>query len=162
MKKKGAMVGVIKLFGDFLLSSWIWNITFDWFHPIITAIVMFCLLRFIMRKGRLESLAISICAQLFAFGLLTVNVTFGLVKLLGWQYDALKAGQALQMMHVFIPTLWLGLIYAIFQSLFFLFGRLIWRYNLIAFLVLTWVSNSIGVVVSYTFIRMIEICYYID
>ncbi len=147
--------------GDFLLTNWIWNITFDIYHPIVTAIIMFCLLRFMLHRRRLESLAISIIMQVFAFGLLTIEVVFGFIRVLQWQYDPLPADQAMEMMGVLMPSLWVGLIYALFQSLFFIMSRALWRFNLKKYLLMTWISNGCGALISYMLINMVELYYYI-
>lgn len=153
---------VIKSIGDWLLSAWIWNITFDWFHPFFTGIIMFCLLRFVMYQQRLKSLLITATAQFFAFGLLWVKVAFVQATIFGWQYEPLQVADAVNMMQVLLPSISLGIIYAVFQSLFFILGRFFWRYNLFAYLVMTWLSNSIGSFLSYMFIRMIEVWYYVE
>ncbi len=155
------MNAITKWIGDFLLTSWIWNITFDVYHPFVTGIVMFCLLRFMLHRRRLESLAISLIVQLFAFGLLTAEVVFGVIRMLGWQYEPLPTEEAMNMMHVLVPSLWVGILYAIFQSLFFMIGRCIWRFNLKRFLVMTWISNGCGAIISYMLINMVEVYYYI-
>lgn len=155
------MNNVVKWVGDFLLTSWIWNITFDIYHPIVTGIIMFCLLRMVMHRRRLESFAISTMLQLCTFGLFTAKVIFGVINFLGWQYEPLPAEEAMNMMHTFIPSLYVGLLYALFQSLFFILGRCIWRYNLTRFLTMTWVSNFCGALISYMLINIVEVYYYI-
>jgi hypothetical protein len=152
----------LKTVGDFFLSTWIWNVTFGWIHPIIAGIVLFFLLRFILHRKRFESFVISIIAQLFAFGMLAAKVVFGFVKLLGWQYEPLPAPQALEMMKVFMPSLSLGIMYAIFQSILFILCRLVWRYNLTGFLIMTWISNGMSVLICYALISMVEMWYYVS
>lgn len=152
---------IVKIIGDFLLSSWIWNITFDWYHPIVTGIVMFCLLHFVMHRRYMQSLAISLMTQFFSFGLLAAKVIFVFIRMLGWQYEPLAVGQAVEMMNTFMPSLYVGILYALFQSIFFIIGRCIWRFNLRSFVVMTWVSNGFGVIISYMLINMTELYYYI-
>lgn len=150
-----------KWIGDFLLTSWIWNITFDIYHPLVTGIVMFFLLRLVMHRRRLESFFISGMIQLCTFGLFTAKVVFGIITFLGWQYEPLHTEQAVTMLHTLIPSLYVGLVYALLQSLFFILGRCVWRYNLKKFLMMTWVSNFCGALISYMIINMVEVYYYI-
>ncbi len=154
-------MNITKRIGDFLLSTWLWHITFDWFHPIVTGIVMFCLLRFVMRRPRVPSFVMSSGLQLSTFGVFSGNIIFILIRWLGWHYQGLNAEEAMYMLNPLVPSLWVGLVYALIQSLFLLIGRCLRRFNLQSFLVLTWVSNSIGAMISYMLINMVEIYYYI-
>ncbi len=152
---------VVKFLGDFFLSAWIWNITFDWFHPIITGITMFLLLRFTMRRKRIKSIAISIGAQVFAFALLSVIVVGGLVCCWEWSYAPTDAHEAIKLLSIAYASISLGLIYTLFHMIFFSIGFLLWRYNLIAFVVLSLISNGVGIMLSYMMIRMVELWYYV-
>jgi len=150
-----------KMLGDFLLSAWLWNITFDRFHPIVTGFVMFCLVRMVLRQKRMRALAISVGAQFFALCVLTVKVVCGFINWIDWRYEPLHAHEAIPMMSVLYPCLAVGVLYGAFQSLFFIGGRLFFRYDLSKLLIITWVSNGIGAFISYTLINMIELWYYV-
>ena len=151
---------IFKLIGNFFLSAWIWNITFDWFHPVITGCIMFLVLRFILCRKTLRAILISFTAQVFALGMLT-GTAIGLSELLQWQYDPLNSKVALAAMNTLYASLSLGLVYTIFHAIYFAIGYLIWRYNLSAFLVMTVLSNSLAFALSYMFIRMAKVWYYV-
>ena len=155
------MNGIVKAIGDFFLSAWIWNLTFDWFHPAVTGTIMFLILRLIFRRIRLHALMISFIAQLFAFGAIAL-VGMGLTEYLQWYYEPVHSKIALAAMNSFYASLKLALIYTLFQAIYFTVGHIIWRYNLHAFLVMVFLSNGIGFALSYMFIEMAKVWYYVD
>lgn len=149
--------------GDFFLSAWLWNITFDWYHPIITGMIMFLMMRIVLRKKRIPALLVTIGAQLFAFVCLFVLVSGLLVHALNWTYEPFDdARYALSMMNELYASLCLGLVYAIFQTIYFFGGRFFLQYNSIAFVLITWISNGIGMLISYLFIRMVILWQYVN
>ena len=149
-----------KIVGDFFLSLWIWQMTFDLFHPAITLVAMYTLLRFSMGRKRVRSLAIAVGAQLAVLGILTAIVPALLINTLGWSYEPLDLSHAVGMMRIFVPALSLGIFYALVQIVYFAIGRIFWRYNLISYVALTLISNGVGVAVSYLLIRAVEFSYY--
>ncbi len=153
-------MAIFKQIGDFFLSAWIWNLTFDWFHPVITGCVMFLIVRIIFRRGTLHSLFISFLAQAVTITILSI-IAMGLSDYLQWRYDPVDAKVAIAMLNVFYASLSLAIIYTIVQLIYFAVGHFIWRYNLYAFLVMTVLSNTIGFVMSYMFIQMVRVWYYV-
>lgn len=154
------MYRIIKPVGDFFLSAWIWNLTFDWFHPVITGTVMFIIFRLIFRRTRLHALIGSFFAQVAAFGALCL-IAMGMSEYLNWYYSPLESKVALAAMNTFYASLSLSIIYTLFQSIYFTIGHFIWRYNLQAFLVMVLLSNGIAFGVSYMFIEMAKAWYYV-
>lgn len=152
---------ILKSIGNFFLSAWIWNLTFDWFHPVVTGFSMFLILRLIFRRTRLHAMVISVMAQLWAFGGL-MFIIMGLSEYLQWHYDPLHPKVALAAMNTFYASLQLALVYTLFQVLYFILGKIIWRYNLHAFLVMVFLSNGIGLTLSYMFIQMAKAWYYVE
>ena len=151
----------IKAIGDIIVSSWIWNITFDWYHPLLAFIFMFCFLRFILKQKSIEAIGISFFAQVFAFGLLSAIVVFGLVYFFNWQFEPLHAQHAIQSMKVFMPSITLAIIYALNQTLLLAGARCIWSFNITNFIILVWASNGCAAFFSYMLIRMTEFWYYV-
>ncbi len=149
--------------GDFFLSAWLWNITFDWFHPIITGVIMFLMMRIVLRKKRVPSLIVTTGAQLFSFVCLLGLVNGILVNALNWTYEPFDdARYALSMMNELYASLSLGLVYAIFQTIYFFVGRIFWQYNAIAYTLIAWISNGIGMLLSYFLIRMVILWQYVN
>lgn len=155
------MYEILKAIGNFFLSAWIWNITSDWFHPIITGIVMFLILRLIFWRARLYALTISFMAQVFAFGLLSL-IAIVLADYLHWQYDPVDAKVAVAVMNSFYASLFLASSYTLFHLVYFTVGHFIWRYNLSAFFAMIFLSNGMGFVLSYMFVEMAKAWYYVS
>lgn len=153
---------IMHALGDFFLSAWLWHITFDWFHPLVTGIIMFLMMRILLRRKRIPSLLITTGAQCFSFICLYILVDCFLVKAFHWTYEPFDdVRYALSMMNELYASLCLGLVYAIFQSIYFFIGRFFWRYNSIAFAMIAWISNGVGMLLSYLFIRMVIVWHYV-
>ncbi len=153
-------MNLFKMLGDFILSAWIWQFTADWFHPVITGIVMFFIMRWVMRRPRMQAILISICAQLFALGLLSLIAVGILVQIFNWEFAAITPEEGITRIGAFMPSIGLGIIYAILQSLFFRLGSYFWPQNVRGLVVLSWISNGIGAILSYMCIRFVEIMTY--
>ncbi len=153
-------MNLFKPIGDFFLSAWIWNLTFDWFHPAVTGFFMFLILWILLRRSAARSLSMSLLAQLFAGAVLSLIVV-GLTEYLNWSYDPLDAKVAIATMNVFTASLSVALIYALLHAIYFTIGYIIWRYNLHSFLVMVVLSNGLGFLFSYMFIRMVRVWYYV-
>lgn len=151
---------IVRIIGDTILSSWIWQFTADWFHPVVTGIVMFFLLRITMRRSRSRSLLISFVAQIVAAGMLTIIAIGVLVHIFGWEFAQMDPYEGVKQITIFTPSILLGLLYAIFQSLLFVLVSFFWQINLVGYIVVSWISNGIGAILSYLFISMVEIMKY--
>lgn len=154
-------MNIFKALGDFLLSSWIWQFTADWFHPIITGIVMFFMLRIILRYPRIQSMMMAISAQIVALGMLCLIALGVLVHMFGWEFEELSPQEGITRMAVFMPTIGLAILYAIFSSFFFWICSFFWRKNVGGLIVVSWLSNGIGAMVSYMCIRIVEFMQYL-
>jgi hypothetical protein len=151
----------MKLIGDFFLTVWLWNITFAWFYPIVTGLIMFLIVRVVMRYKRTRSLMIAFGSQLFSYTMLTVLVVGGLIHGLCWEFDPVSFQQAMGIKNELASTISLGMLYALFQSGYFLLGRFIYSYNYMVYLIMVWISNALGVMMTYMLIKLIMFSYYV-
>ncbi|HLE76315.1 MAG TPA: hypothetical protein VI521_00930 [Candidatus Babeliales bacterium] len=151
---------VVKIIGDTILSSWIWQFTADWFHPVVAGIVMFFLLRITMRRSRSRAFLISLAAQLFSAGMLSIIAIGILVHIVGWEFDPMDPYEGVKCITVFTPSMLLGLLYALFQSILLIVGSFFCSFNLLGYLAISWISNGIGAILSYLLISMVEIMKY--
>jgi hypothetical protein len=120
------------------------------------------MMRIILRRKRVRSLVISAGAQFFSFITLYLLVHCMLVSALNWTYEPFDdARYALSMLNELYASLCLGLVYAIFQTIYFFVGRLFWKYNSVAFVMIACISNGIGMLVSYLLIRMVILWKYV-
>jgi len=151
---------VFKVIGDAILSSWIWQFTVDWYHPIVSGISMFFLFRIIVRKSRLRSLAISVTSQIISLGLLSIIAVGILVHIFGWEFETLNPYDGIKQVVMFQPSLMLGLFYAISQTLCYVLIAFFADINLIGWCTVSWLSNGIGAMISYLFVSFSEIMKY--
>jgi|GEM_PF-1196566 hypothetical protein len=151
---------IFKIIGDSILSSWIWQFTVDWFHPVISGIVLFFLLRILLRKTRMRSLLISLVSQIIALGSLSIIAIGVLVHIFGWEFDPLDPYEGIKQIAMFKPSLMLGLYYAISQTLFYVAISFFWNINVVGWCVSSWLSNGIGAILSYLLISVSEIMKY--
>ncbi len=151
---------ILKQLGDWILSLWIWQFTADWFHPVITAIVMFFMLRVVMRRSRSRSFLIAIGSQLVALALLSLIAIGVLVHIFGWEFEPMDPYEAVKQITLFAPSLGLGIAYAVLQSAVFIIGAFFWEINVIGYITISWLSNGIGAMLSYMLISMVEIMKY--
>lgn len=149
---------LFKIIGDCVLSAWIWSFTFDWFHPIVAGCTMFVILRVIVRRARVNALMISSGAQIVALLVLTAFVVY-MSEGLQWRYEPIDECVGI-LMGEFVASLVVGFLYTCIQTIYFLIGRLFFTYNLLVLLIVTVLSNLIGVFGSYVLLRMSEIWYY--
>lgn len=149
------------MLGNFLLSAWLWQVTFDWFHPIITGIVMFLMLRLVFRAKRSTALLVSMSAQLFALCLFGLIVQGFVVNTLQWTYQPLEPDQASRLLDELYASFSVMVLYIALQSLYFALGKLRYHYRLMPYLVLVVISNGIGFSFSYVFIRMAMLWHYV-
>ena len=149
-------MNILKYLGDFILSSWIWQFTADWFHPVITGITMFFFMRAVMRRRRGHAFLVSCATQLMSLCVLSLIAIGILVHMFGWEFAPVDPYEGVQKIAIFMPSMGLGLIYAIIQSGIFLFVSFFREINLLGFILLCWISNAFGAIFSYLLIHMSE------
>ena len=142
---------LIKLGGDFLLSTWLWGMTFDRIHLLITSIIMIILLKFVAKKTFLRATIVSLSANLISFGIFTLIVVFGLMYLLNWQYTSIP--EPLLPFDIAFPCIALGIVHACLQIMFFTLLKKFFHKNVLTYVIIVLLSNSIATVISYLHIR---------
>ena len=145
---------------DFFLSSWIWNMTLDWMHPIATGLILYLLIRIFLRKKRIRAFIIAGSAQFAAFTLLTAIVISGVFDQYQVTFENLPPEKVFIMLNEFYPSLSLALIYAIFQTIYFFIGSLFFGYKSLPYIVCVWLSNGAGFSMSVMLIRALQVWYY--
>lgn len=154
-------MAVFQKLGDLILSSWIWQFTYDWYHIVNTGIIMFFLLRIIMKRTRKRAFIVSLMAQLVSMAMLSFIALVVLVRMFDWQFAPMNPTEGVKQIAFFYPSMMLGLIYAILQTIFFAIASFFWNINLLGFVIITWISNLFGAMISYMFIHMSEIMKYV-
>ncbi len=114
-----------------------------------------------MRRKSWRAFTIAVGAQILSYGLLSLIVVGGLIHGLCWAYEPVTFQQAIGIKNELGSTISLGLIYASFQSLFLIVGLLIISYNYLAYLIMVWMSNALGIMFTYMLIKLIMFSYYV-
>lgn len=140
--------------GDFIISAWLWNIVFDWYYPIVSGIIMFFMMRIIMRSSRTKSLLVVFCTQFFSYIMLGLIAVVLLQSILQWELAPLTTEQAIGMMNSLTATISLSFCYFFLQMLYFCIGRIFMQYNMITYTIILAFTNALSVAINYMLIQM--------
>ena len=151
----------MKAIGDFFLTAWLWNITFAWYYPIMASIIMFLLLKMVMRCKAWRACAIAIGAQMASYGILSLIVVGGLIHIFRWEYAPVSFQQAMGIKNELVSTISLGMIYAGIQTVLLGVWRAFYPYNHIAYLIIVWIGNALSITMTYMLIKLIMFSYYV-
>lgn len=138
---------------QFFLSEWLWSVTHGGYHTPINIFVMITLFLFVLRYRTVPSVLLSLSANLFSFfaftGLVYSIIIYGLEIEYIPEQDEIYVVKSLM-----FTCLYLGLIYAVLQSLFF--TALSWFYtlDLKPVIIITFVSNAITAWIMYTLLPL--------
>lgn len=102
-------------FGQFIISEWIWSVTFGQHHAAI-AIVLMIIAFLYMRISFVRAILLALSAQLFAWLMLGGSALVVVHQLFGVTYDAVEPSTGL---HPLAASFLLGVIYVLFVMLFF-------------------------------------------
>ncbi len=136
---------VIYKCAHFLLSEWIWGITWDTYHIPFNIIIILILLKFFLRINMVPAVCMAIASQFFAIIVLSL-FTFGAMYLIG-------PGSGPDSF-VFVPcplyaTLFLGLLYTFFQIIFFSFKKCRYKAPFSAIAAIIFISNNLTVLITW-------------
>lgn len=129
----------------FFLSEWIWSVTWDTYHIPFNIIITLILLKFFLRINMVPAVCMAIFSQFFAFFILSL-CTLGAMYLIG------AGGGPDSFAYVPRPlyaTLFLGLVYAVLQILFFTCTKSHYRVPLSTIAVIVIISNNLTVLVTW-------------
>ncbi|BDC34083.1 hypothetical protein Noda2021_00410 [Candidatus Dependentiae bacterium Noda2021] len=110
---------MLSSFGYFLLSQWLWNVTWGVYHIPLNIFFMYMFLRITQDMGKLHLLALTIGANIFSAVVYSAFVVGVLIFGCGLQYlpsqcPVFTVYGSLQ------ASLFVGAIYAVIQGVFFL------------------------------------------
>lgn len=128
----------------FFLSEWIWSVTWDTYHIPFNIVITLLLLKFFLRINMVPAVFMAITSQVFAFFMLTM-VAFGAMYVIG------AGGGPDSFAYVPRPlyaTVFLGLLYALLQIVFFACTRFWFRVPLPTIAVIVFISNNLTVLVT--------------
>jgi len=135
---------------DFLLSEWLWNVTWGWYHVPINIFMMLFLLKFFGRMRIMPSVFFSVLCQLFSFLVLSLVVILGPIYLLSLQFVPYDC-YAHEVSHPLLICLSLGAIYFVLHSLFFALTNLFYTINMRLVILIALVANGLSALLVYQF-----------
>lgn len=133
---------------DFLLSEWLWSVTWGWYHVPINIFMLLFLLKFFGRIRIMPSVFFAIFSQLFSFLILSLVVIIGPIYLLDLQfvpYDCYTQ----EIFHPLLICLSLGAIYFVLHSLFFVLTNLFYTINVRLLILIAFVANGLSALFVY-------------
>lgn len=131
----------INMISQLLISEWIWGIAWVFYHNFINILFMIFLLKLFLGIRMVSAVLLSCCAQLTTFLFFNVFVIGVFVLGFGFEYDVLK--EWVYIPDKFYATFFLGLIYALLQSFFFLLINKYYKLHLSWVFVIVLISNSL-------------------
>lgn len=102
----------------FLISQFIWAMTFGFYHVFFSMVAMFLLLKLWERLPWLTSFLLTFFAHVISVGLLILVAKIGLIDLAHYVYDV--NSPVIPAYTPWIASMSLGVTYAIIQAMFFL------------------------------------------
>ena len=135
---------------DFLLSEWLWNMTWGWYHVPVNLFMMLFLLKFFGGMRIMPAVLMSVFSQLFSFVLLSVLVIIGPIYMFDLcfvPYDCYTQS----MMHPLSICLSLGGIYFVLHVFFFCLLHLFYNVNIRQIVLISLVGNGLSALLVYKF-----------
>ena len=114
LKRGEAMIQSIS---DFLLSQWLWSITWDWYHIPINCVLFCVLCKLILRLNIVPAVLISLASNVYSFLVFTFFSFVVLYYLLDIRFTPDQAHSVVT--EPLLACLYLGLIYTVIQMSFF-------------------------------------------
>jgi hypothetical protein len=128
----------------FFISEWIWSVTWDAYHIPFNIIITLILLKFFLRIHMVRAVCMAIFSQIFAFFVLSVCAVIAM-------YSVGLGGGPETFMVVPKPlyaTLYLGLLYALLQIIFFACTQFRYKNQFSTLAVIVLISNNLTVLVT--------------
>lgn len=134
----------------FLLSEWLWSVTWGWYHLPVNVFVMIFLLKFFGYMRIMPAVLIAFFSQIFSFLVLTLIVFLVPIYLLGLEFVTYDC-YVVQTMNPLAISLYLGAIYFAFHILFFVLVNLFYSLNIRLLTLIALVGNGVTALLVYRF-----------
>jgi hypothetical protein len=146
------MTSLLSTVGNFLLSEWLWSVTFAWSYAGLNLITSTIVIRYIVGAKLLRACVLAILANSFSWFMYWMVIGYMMVHYLQWWaisrdtvmiLDPLWANGYLAMIHTFL------------QIIFFYGVSLYYNIPMKQLLVGTFMSNGLAVLLSYGYITAV-------
>lgn len=114
--KRGAM-NILSIIGDFLLSEWLWGMTYGWIYFFTSLLIMAIALKYFLSLSFLKSALLSCASHIFSFLVFSFLVIGVFIYFFQWWY---VPDQHVAVAGPFIATLFLACMYTVCHMLFFM------------------------------------------
>ncbi|MFI5332702.1 MAG: hypothetical protein ACHQVS_01225 [Candidatus Babeliales bacterium] len=133
-------------FCDFLITEWLWSVTWGFYHILFLLLFMVMLLKRVGRMSWIPTLVNAVGSIIFAWFI------YGFI--IAWlvpdtQIDYTIAQERIQVPSSWWASMYLGFIYAVLQILFFMLLSLVYTSNRARLIVIVAVSNFLAAVIAY-------------
>ena len=140
---------ILNKIGDFLLSEWLWSMTFAWSYFVIAFFILWLLLYFIKKTSFFLACLLSLLAMIFSFIVFLIVVIGIFFHLLQWWYVPQEYSMATT---PFFANFYLAILYAGLQSIFFYSIHTLFRLTKDKLLLIIYLSNGLAAYISYLYI----------
>jgi len=137
----------------FFLDTWIWGMTWGMYHIPVNIIVMPLLLKFVGKIKFMPSILMAVFSTLFASILYAVLILF-LVYVIKLPVIQPASFDAAVHINVLLASISLGIMYSVFQSLFFIMLNKFYPVDTRFTTMIVLVSNTITALIIYKFLEI--------
>lgn len=133
-------MSVCESFGNLLLSQWLWNVTWGWYHIPINILFMCFFLKLFVRVSIIPAVFISIFANLYAVALYSAFTVGVLMYACNLNLDPNIPFPVADPFHA---SFYLGAIYIVLQFTFFLLLNVFYKLSMFKALLVIIASNML-------------------
>lgn len=134
--------------GDFFLTEWIWSITWGMYHIPINLVIMFFLTKMLVKINNISLFIMTLLAHVFSLLVFTGLVAGIIISTIGLNYLP-SDNAAVETYNVFAACIFLGVIYAFLQSIFFVLVSKRYDINAATMTLIAFLSNLVSAQMVY-------------
>lgn len=140
---------LLPIVSDFLLSTWLFSITYDWFHIMINTFMLSVLLHAFLRMGPSRAIMLSFSAHFFAFVTYAVIAISLFLNYVTTSYMPSEVSETSKSDDILLACFYLACVYALLQSIFLLLMHIRSEFPLRRIIEIVWLSNGMSALLSY-------------
>jgi len=145
----GYLMIILNKIGDFLLSEWLWSMTFAWSYFVILFFILWFLLYCIKKTSLFYACLLSFLAITCSFIIFLIIVIGIFFHLLQWWYVPQEYNVTIT---PFFANFYLATLYACLQSIFFYSTHRLFRLTTDKLFLIIYLSNGLAAYISYLYI----------
>jgi hypothetical protein len=142
-------VHLLSIISNFLLSTWFFSITYNWFHIMINTCILIILLQLILRMDFTRAVMLSFSAHFFAFIVYSIIAISLFLNYVVTHYMPTDVSETSRFDDIFLACLSTACVYSLLQSVFLLLMHIHAEFRLRRIAEIVWLSNGISAFLSY-------------